>query len=161
MRMVFHRVNQPSSNLKRFGRDLEPKWVYGPLYQDVITASWTPPTWSFTQLIAYPVGSDTNTYIYGYYISTEEPNRFWVVWWRHGLLYYNTVEMPMGGTVMYADKVPINVAVPANKYANDPPENAYVYIFATETNNHITKYQGGILVADEPLTEEWERGVNI
>jgi hypothetical protein len=156
--MLGGRGNESSASLKRFGRDLRPEWTYEVTYHDVITAVWAPPLWTFTPLIAIPVPNDKNLYIYGYYISTEEPNRFWVTWWRHGTLYVNEVEMPDGGTIHYEDTVPINVGYPANKLATDPADWAYIYIFATVSNPNVTFYQGGLLIAEESLAETAERG---
>lgn len=159
--MLGGRSNESTSNVQRFGRDLHPEWTYGVTYHDVINAVWAPPLWSFTSLIAVPVPSDKNLYIYGYYISTEEANRFWVTWWRHGTLYVSEVMVPAGGTIHFEDSVPINVGYPANKLATDPAANAYVYILATISNPNITYFQGGLLIAEESLEETHERGVNI
>ena len=97
--MIGGKVSQSSAAITRFGRDLDPVWHYGPTYSSPITASWVPPAWSFTSLITVPVSTEKSSYIYGYYITTEEPNIFWIAWWRQGTLYYNSVDVPMGGTI--------------------------------------------------------------
>lgn len=159
--MIGGKVTQSSAATNRFGRDFEPRWVYGPTYQDTISSIWSPPVWSFTELVKVPVSPEKSTYIYGYYISTEEPNVFWVSWWRHGGLYYNIVNIPMGGSVFFTDNIPINNGIPANMLAGDDPRNAYVYIFATVENTKITKFQGGLLIAEETVEDTTKFGVYV
>jgi len=159
--MIGGRVTQSSAATNRFGRDLDPEWTYGPTYRGTISASWTPPAWSFTSLISVPVSTDKSSYVYGYYITTEEPNVFWVCWWRQGTLYYNSVEVPMGGTIIFEDSIPVNNGFPANRLAGDSSVNAYIYIFATVENTNVTTYQGGLLIADEDVEDTSKYGLYV
>lgn len=133
----------------RLGRELTLEWTHGDLYHDIITAIWAPPAWTFTILVSKQIPVDKDVYIYGYYINTEEANRFWVVWNLKGTLYINEVIIPGKGCVFYTDNVPLNIGYPARKMASDDPHYTYVAIYATTANANITYYQAGILTAEE------------
>jgi len=138
-----------SSESKRIGRELSLEWTHGDLYYDIIIAHWMPPPWVFTKLVEKPLTAGVDTYIYGYYIMTEEPNRFWVLWYLDNVYYYREVNIPGKGFIYYIDNVPINIGVPGQKKASDDPTETTIGIYATIENPNVTFYQAGILTGEE------------
>jgi hypothetical protein len=134
---------------QRLGRELTLEWTHGDLYHDVITATWAPPLWTFTVLVQKQIPINKDVYIYGYYINTEEANRFWLVWNLKSTFYVNELSVPGKGGIFYIDNVPVNIGYPARKMASDDPAYTYVAIYATTANANITYYQAGILTAEE------------
>lgn len=133
----------------RIGRELNLEWTHGLLYHDTITAHWLPPPWVFTVLVRKDLEVGKDTYIYGYYIMTEEANRFWVLWQLDSSIYYHEVNIPGKGFVYYVDSVPINIGYPGQKKASDDPAYTYAAIYATIDNPNVTFYQAGILTGTE------------
>lgn len=141
--------SKSSSESVRVGRELNLEWTHGLLYHDVITAHWLPLPWVFTVLVRKDLVVGEDTYVYGYYIMTEEANRFWVLWQLDDILYYKDVYIPAKGFVYYVDNVPINIGYPGRKKATDDPAYTYVAIYATIDNPNVTFYQAGILTGTE------------
>lgn len=142
----------------RLGRELTLEWTHGSLYHSPIIATWTPPTWSFTLLVSKKIPYDKDVYIYGYYINTEQANRFWIVWHLDGTLYVQELAIPGKGSIFYIDNIPLNIGYPARKKASDDPAYTYVGIYATTENANVTYFQGGILTGEEDTASS--EGVN-
>jgi hypothetical protein len=88
-----------------FGRDVEPSWVHG----SEITAPAAD-----TALVSRTVSAEKSAYIYGFFISTTEPNDFRINWTSGATSY--SVRIPIGGkgAVHYVDFVALNEGLPAN-----------------------------------------------
>jgi hypothetical protein len=88
-----------------FGRDVEPAWVHG--------SEVTAPA-AGTALVSRTVSAGKSGYIYGFFISTTEPNDFRINWTSGATTY--SIRIPFGGkgALQYVDFVALNEGLPAN-----------------------------------------------
>ena len=100
-------VNYPMNQL-RWGYPVEPIWIY--------SAVSTGPLAAGTVLLAHPVSSGYNSYIWGYFLSENDPNgnTFLVQWVNGTTVYQQMVVMNGPGTVNFVSAKAINDGLPAS-----------------------------------------------
>jgi len=100
-------VNYPMNQL-RWGYPVEPIWTY--------SAVSTGPLAAGTVLLSQPVSSGYNAYIWGYFLSENDPNgnTFLVQWVNGTTVYQQMVVMNGPGTINFISVKAINDGIPAS-----------------------------------------------
>ncbi|MEM1868546.1 MAG: hypothetical protein QXU90_00330 [Acidilobaceae archaeon] len=91
--------------LVRWGRDVDPFWVHG--------AEVTAPA-AGTALVSKSVSAGRTGYIYGFFISSGEPNDFRINWTSGDTAYSIRIVFPGKGSLQYIDFTPLNEGLPAD-----------------------------------------------
>lgn len=118
----------PASIVMRWGHNVSPQWVYGQTYT-------APP--ANTKLVS--VTPPASTYIYGFYIFSDEANDFQISWTSGGTVYTFLISTGSRGTTYFSDIIPINEGIPA-----DP--NTEISITVLRNGNTGMNYRCGIFV---------------
>ncbi len=129
-------VNYPMNQL-RWGYPVEPKWTY--------SAVSTGPLAAGTVLLSQPVRSGYNAYIWGYFLSENDPNGnvFLIQWVNGTTVYQQMVVMNGPGTVNFISVKAINDGLPAS-----PNTTMAVKILNAASTNAL--YMAGILYGQVP-----------
>jgi len=100
-------VNYPMNQL-RWGYPVEPIWTY--------SAVATGPLAAGTVLLAQPVSSGYNAYIWGYFLSENDPNGnvFLIQWVNGTTVYQQMIVMNGPGTINFISVKAINDGIPAS-----------------------------------------------
>jgi len=124
-------VNYPMNQL-RWGYPVEPIWAY--------SAIATGPLAAGTVLLAQPVSSGYNGYIWGYFLSENDPNGnvFLIQWVNGTTVYQQMVVMNGPGTINFISVKAINDGIPAS-----PNTTMVVKILNAASTNAL--YMAGIL----------------
>ena len=93
------------SRIVRWGRDVDPFWVHG--------AEVTAPA-AGTALVSKSVSAGRTGYIYGFFISSGEPNDFMIKWTSVAVSYSIRIVFPGKGSLQYVDFTPLNEGLPAD-----------------------------------------------
>jgi len=129
-------VNYPMNQL-RWGYPVEPVWAY--------SAVSTGPLAAGTVLLSQPVSSGHNGYIWGYFLSQNDPNgnAFLIQWVSGTTVYQQMVVMNGPGTVNFISVKAINDGLPAS-----PNTTMTVKILNAASTNAL--YMAGILYGQVP-----------
>jgi hypothetical protein len=129
-------VNYPMNQL-RWGYPVEPIWTY--------SAIATGPLAAGTVLLSQPVSSGYNAYIWGYFLSENDPsgNVFLVQWVNGTTVYQQMVVMNGPGTVNFISVKAVNDGIPAS-----PNTTMAVKILNAASTNAL--YMAGILYGQVP-----------
>jgi hypothetical protein len=129
-------VNYPMNQL-RWGYPVEPIWTY--------SAVATGPLAAGTVLLAQPVSSGYNGYIWGYFLSQNDPsgNAFLVQWVNGTTVYQQMVVMNGPGTINFISVKAVNDGIPAS-----PNTTMAVKILNAASTNAL--YMAGILYGQVP-----------
>ena len=124
-------VNYPMNQL-RWGYPVEPIWTY--------SAVSTGPLAAGTVLLAQPVSSGYNGYIWGYFLSENDPsgNIFMIQWVNGTTVYQQMVIMNGPGTINFISVKAVNDGLPAS-----PNTTMVVKILNAASTNAL--YLAGIL----------------
>jgi hypothetical protein len=100
-------VNYPMNQL-RWGYPVEPIWTY--------SAVSTGPLAAGTVLLSQPVSSGYNAYIWGYFLSQNDPNGnvFLIQWVNGTTVYQQMIVMNGPGTINFISVKAINDGIPAS-----------------------------------------------
>jgi len=134
--VVTANVNYPLNQL-RWGYPVEPVWAY--------SAVSTGPLAAGTVLLSQPVSSGYNGYIWGYFLSENDPsgNVFLIQWVSGTTVYQQMVVMNGPGTVNFISVKAINDGIPAS-----PNTTMAVKILNAASTNAL--YMAGILYGQVP-----------
>jgi len=129
-------VNYPMNQL-RWGYPVEPIWTYSPVSTGPLAAG--------TVLLAQPVSSGYNGYIWGYFLSENDPNgnMFMIKWVSGTNTYQQMVVMNGPGTINFISVKAINDGLPAS-----PNTTMVIQILNAASTN--TLYMAGILWGQVP-----------
>jgi len=129
--VVTANVNYPLNQL-RWGYPVEPVWAY--------SAVSTGPLAAGTVLLSQPVSSGYNAYIWGYFLSENDPsgNVFLIQWVNGTTVYQQMVVMNGPGTINFISVKAINDGIPAS-----PNTTMAVKILNAASTNAL--YMAGIL----------------
>ena len=129
-------VNYPMNQL-RWGYPVEPIWTY--------SAIATGPLAAGAVLLAQPVSSGYNGYIWGYFLSENDPNgnTFMIKWVSGTNTYQQMVVMNGPGTINFISVKAINDGLPAS-----PNTTMVIQILNAASTN--TLYMAGILWGQVP-----------
>jgi len=129
-------VNYPMNQL-RWGYPVEPIWTY--------SAIATGPLAAGTVLLSQPVSSGYNAYIWGYFLSENDPsgNVFLIQWVNGTTVYQQMVVMNGPGTINFMSVKAINDGIPAS-----PNTTMVVKILNAASTNAL--YMAGILYGQVP-----------
>jgi len=129
-------VNYPMNQL-RWGYPVEPIWTYGPVSTGPLAAG--------TVLLSQPVSSGYNAYIWGYFLSENDPsgNAFLIQWVNGTTVYQQMVVMNGPGTVNFISVKAVNDGIPAS-----PNTTMAVKILNAASTNAL--YMAGILYGQVP-----------
>jgi len=129
-------VNYPMNQL-RWGYPVEPIWTY--------SAVATGPLAAGTVLLAQPVSSGYNAYIWGYFLSENDPNGnvFLIQWVNGTTVYQQMIVMNGPGTINFISVKAINDGIPAS-----PNTTMTVKILNAASTNAL--YMAGILYGQVP-----------
>lgn len=97
------KIPAPISISMRWGHNVSLKWVFG----SYLTA---PP--ANTALVSYT--ATRRTYIYGFYIFSDEPNDFTIEWTHGGADYEFLIATGSRGTTYFVDIIPLNESLAAD-----------------------------------------------
>jgi hypothetical protein len=124
-------VNYPMNQL-RWGYPVEPTWTYSPVSTGPLAAG--------TVLLSQPVSSGYNGYIWGYFLSENDPNgnMFMIKWVSGTNTYQQMVVMNGPGTINFISVKPIHDGLPAS-----PNTTMVIQILNAASTN--TLYMAGIL----------------
>jgi len=124
-------VNYPMNQL-RWGYPVEPTWTYSPVSTGPLAAG--------TALLAQPASSGYNGYIWGYFLSENDPNgnMFMIKWVSGTNTYQQMVVMNGPGTINFISVKAINDGLPAS-----PNTTMVIQILNAASTN--TLYMAGIL----------------
>jgi len=124
-------VNYPMNQL-RWGYPVEPKWTYSPVSTGPLAAG--------TVLLSQPVSSGYNGYIWGYFLSENDPNgnTFLIQWVNGTTVYQQMIVMNGPGTINFISVKAINDGLPAS-----PNTTMVIQILNAASTN--TLYMAGIL----------------
>jgi len=124
-------VNYPLNQL-RWGYPVEPIWTYSPVSTGPLAAG--------TVLLAQPVSSGYNGYIWGYFLSQDDPsgNIFMIKWVSGTNTYQQMVIMNGPGTINFISVKAINDGLPAS-----PNTTMVIQILNAASTNAL--YMAGIL----------------
>jgi len=124
-------VNYPMNQL-RWGYPVEPIWTYSPVSTGPLAAG--------TVLLSQPVSSGYNAYIWGYFLSQNDPNGnvFLVQWVNGTTVYQQMIVMNGPGTINFISVKAINDGIPAS-----PNTTMVVKILNAASTNAL--YMAGIL----------------
>jgi len=134
--VVTANVNYPLNQL-RWGYPVEPVWTY--------SAVATGPLAAGTVLLAQPVSSGYNAYIWGYFLSENDPNGnvFLIQWVNGTTVYQQMIVMNGPGTINFISVKAINDGIPAS-----PNTTMVVKILNAASTNAL--YMAGILYGQVP-----------
>jgi len=129
-------VNYPMNQL-RWGYPVEPIWTY--------SAVSTGPLAAGTVLLSQPVSSGYNAYIWGYFLSQNDPsgNTFLVQWVNGTTVYQQMIVMNGPGTINFISVKAVNDGIPAS-----PNTTMVVKILNAASTNAL--YMAGILYGQVP-----------
>ena len=129
-------VNYPMNQL-RWGYPVEPIWTYSPVSTGPLAAG--------TVLLAQPVSSGYNGYIWGYFLSENDPNGnvFLIQWVNGTTVYQQMIVMNGPGTINFISVKAINDGIPAS-----PNTTMVVKILNAASTNAL--YMAGILYGQVP-----------
>jgi len=129
-------VNYPMNQL-RWGYPVEPIWTY--------SAIATGPLAAGTVLLSQPVSSGYNAYIWGYFLSENDPNgnTFLIQWVNGTTVYQQMIVMNGPGTINFISVKAINDGIPAS-----PNTTMVVKILNAASTNAL--YMAGILYGQVP-----------
>jgi len=129
-------VNYPLNQL-RWGYPVEPIWTY--------SAIATGPLAAGTVLLSQPVSSGYNGYIWGYFLSQNDPNGnvFLIQWVNGTTVYQQMIVMNGPGTINFISVKAINDGIPAS-----PNTTMTVKILNAASTNAL--YMAGILYGQVP-----------
>jgi len=129
-------VNYPMNQL-RWGYPVEPIWTY--------SAIATGPLAAGTVLLSQPVSSGYNGYIWGYFLSQNDPsgNAFLIQWVNGTTVYQQMVVMNGPGTINFISVKAINDGIPAS-----PNTTMTIQILNAASTNAL--YMAGILYGQVP-----------
>jgi len=129
-------VNYPMNQL-RWGYPVEPTWTYSPVSTGPLAAG--------TALLSQPVSSGYNGYIWGYFLSENDPNgnMFMIKWVSGTNTYQQMVVMNGPGTINFISVKAINDGLPAS-----PNTTMVIQILNAASTN--TLYMAGILWGQVP-----------
>jgi hypothetical protein len=129
-------VNYPMNQL-RWGYPVEPTWTYSPVSTGPLAAG--------TALLSQPVSSGYNGYIWGYFLSENDPNgnMFMIKWVSGTNTYQQMVVMNGPGTINFISVKAINDGIPAS-----PNTTMVIQILNAASTN--TLYMAGILWGQVP-----------
>ena len=129
-------VNYPMNQL-RWGYPVEPIWTY--------SAIATGPLAAGTVLLSQPVSSGYNAYIWGYFLSENDPsgNVFLIQWVNGTTVYQQMIVMNGPGTINFISVKAINDGIPAS-----PNTTMAVKILNAASTNAL--YMAGILYGQVP-----------
>ena len=129
--VVSTNVNYPMNQL-RWGYPVEPIWTYGPVSTGPLAAG--------TVLLSQPVSSGYNAYIWGYFLSENDPNGnvFLIQWVNGTTVYQQMIVMNGPGTINFISVKAINDGIPAS-----PNTTMAVKILNAASTNAL--YMAGIL----------------
>jgi hypothetical protein len=124
-------------NQLRWGYPVEPVWAYSPVSTGPLAAG--------TVLLSQPVSSGYNGYIWGYFLSQDDPNGniFMIKWVSGTNVYQQMVVMNGPGTINFISVKAINDGIPAS-----PNTTMVVQILNAASTN--TLYMAGILWGQVP-----------
>jgi len=124
-------VNYPMNQL-RWGYPVEPIWTYSPVSTGPLAAG--------TVLLSQPVSSGYNAYIWGYFLSENDPNgnAFLIQWVNGTTVYQQMIVMNGPGTINFISVKAINDGLPAS-----PNTTMVIQILNAASTN--TLYMAGIL----------------
>jgi len=124
-------VNYPMNQL-RWGYPVEPIWTY--------SAVSTGPLAAGAVLLSQPVGSGYNGYIWGYFLSENDPsgNIFMIKWVSGANTYQQMVVMNGPGTINFISVKAINDGLPAS-----PNTTMVIQILNAASTNAL--YMAGVL----------------
>ena len=124
-------VNYPMNQL-RWGYPVEPTWTYSPVSTGPLAAG--------TALLSQPVSSGYNGYIWGYFLSENDPNgnTFLIQWVNGTTVYQQMIVMNGPGTINFISVKAINDGLPAS-----PNTTMVIQILNAASTN--TLYMAGIL----------------
>jgi len=128
---VSSNVNYPMNQL-RWGYPVEPIWTYSPVSTGPLAAG--------TVLLSQPVSSGYNGYIWGYFLSENDPNGnvFLIQWVNGSNTYQQMIVMNGPGTINFMSVKAINDGIPAS-----PNTTMTVQILNAASTNAL--YMAGIL----------------
>jgi len=134
--VVTANVNYPMNQL-RWGYPVEPIWTY--------SAIATGPLAAGTVLLSQPVSSGYNAYIWGYFLSQNDPNGnvFLIQWVNGTTVYQQMIVMNGPGTINFISVKAINDGIPAS-----PNTTMVVKILNAASTNAL--YMAGILYGQVP-----------
>jgi len=115
-----------------FGRDVEPAWVHG--------SEVTAPA-ANTALVSKTVSAGKSGFIYGFFISSPEPNVFKINWTSGATAYSVRIPISGAGAVQYVDFVAMNEGLPADAGSS-------VSITVVSAGGATSVYQARILYAE-------------
>jgi len=129
-------VNYPMNQL-RWGYPVEPIWTY--------SAVSTGPLAAGTVLLSQPVSSGYNGYIWGYFLSQNDPNGnvFLIQWVNGTTVYQQMIVMNGPGTINFISVKAVNDGLPAS-----PNTTMVVKILNAASTNAL--YMAGILYGQVP-----------
>jgi len=129
-------VNYPMNQL-RWGYPVEPIWTYSPVSTGPLAAG--------TVLLAQPVSSGYNAYIWGYFLSENDPNgnTFLIQWVNGTTVYQQMIVMNGPGTINFISVKAINDGIPAS-----PNTTMAIQILNAASTNAL--YMAGILYGQVP-----------
>jgi len=130
------KVNYPMNQL-RWGYPIEPIWTYSPVSTGPLAAG--------TVLLARPVSSGYNGYIWGYFLSENDPNGnvFLIQWVNGTTVYQQMIVMNGPGTINFISVKAVNDGIPAS-----PNTTMVVKILNAASTNAL--YMAGILYGQVP-----------
>jgi len=129
-------VNYPLNQL-RWGYPVEPIWTYSPVSTGPLAAG--------TVLLSQPVSSGYNAYIWGYFLSENDPNGnvFLIQWVNGTTVYQQMIVMNGPGTINFISVKAVNDGIPAS-----PNTTMAVKILNAASTNAL--YMAGILYGQVP-----------
>jgi hypothetical protein len=129
-------VNYPMNQL-RWGYPVEPIWTYSPVSTGPLSAG--------AVLLSQPVSSGYNGYIWGYFLSENDPNgnMFMIKWVSGTNTYQQMVVMNGPGTINFISVKAINDGLPAS-----PNTTMVIQILNAASTNAL--YMAGILWGQVP-----------
>ena len=124
-------VNYPMNQL-RWGYPVEPTWTYSPVSTGPLAAG--------TVLLSQPVSSGYNGYIWGYFLSHNDPNgNIFMIKWVSGTNIYQQMVVTNGpDTINFISVKAINDGLPAS-----PNTTMVIQILNAASTNAL--YMAGIL----------------
>jgi hypothetical protein len=129
-------VNYPMNQL-RWGYPAEPIWTYSTVSTGPLAAG--------TVLLSRPVSSGYNAYIWGYFLSQNDPNGnvFLIQWVNGTTVYQQMIVMNGPGTINFISVKAVNDGIPAS-----PNTTMTVKILNAASTNAL--YMAGILYGQVP-----------
>lgn len=124
------KIPAPISISMRWGHNVNLRWIFG----SYITA---PP--ANTALVSYTTSK--RTYIYGFYIFSDEPNDFTIEWKSSDASYEFLIATGSRGTTYFVDIIPLNESLAA-----DP--NTQIVIKNKKNGNTDMVYRAALFIGE-------------